>query len=195
VKRAALILAVVAVPSLAHADRELVLGVAAGGAVSGPGDPEPNDTAASFVSASARWDRPAPAFSELGDAIKAHRYRFDVVPELTFLAMGDRGATTFGVRLEWDIAERAPAWFWRQDRGTLWIAPRFGAIEDGGAMIGAEFGEDINVGSSSWRIGWSIGAYDWRDDTAPAAVARSTTPTAPHGAKRVGGTIAITISR
>src|SRR5438045_12440 len=125
--RKLVVLAVLALPSLAHADRprELSLGVTGGAAVMGDPEAIGPDRMGSLIGASLLWDRPAPDYPELDGTAKA---RGDLVPEATLFALGDRGAATAGLRLALDVSQRAMGLLRVSARMSVWLAPRVAPI-------------------------------------------------------------------
>ena len=145
----------------AERERAAALSVHGGGAVIGDADAVGPDRFGSVIAASLAWDRPAPDFPAPGTA----RARGDLVPELTLMALGDRGVALAGARLELDLAQSKMGLLQVSARMSLYIAPRIGLIDEGGsAVLGGDFGEIYYLGRSDWRIGFDFGVLTWREE-------------------------------
>jgi hypothetical protein len=191
VHRAALILAVIAIPSLARADppRRVTFGVMGGGMfIQPPGQRGRPDIVGSMVGASVRWDRPPPP----QPIDRKLRVRADLAPELSLLAFGDRGAVAAGVRLQLEHGERTSHGWYDPPRFSLSIAPRVGFLAGADTpLVGVEEIFEFYGPRSAWSVGWSLGMYEWREPT-PQLRAFGTSTDDP---RRVGGFVAITVSR
>jgi hypothetical protein len=142
---AALLLA----PSVAHADRDASFSVTGGveGTFGGMD---------SVFGATLSWDRPPPAFPAHDTA----RVRGDLVPEVMFMAFGDRGSALAGVRLELDFTQSRMG----HARSSLSLVPRIGLFADADSAIGGgDFAARFYLGESRWHVGLQLGLYTWNE--------------------------------
>lgn len=161
--RSALVLAVLGVlgSSVARADRGVVLGITAGGAL--VGGAQAPDRLDSLIGATLAWQKPIPQLPALGTATA----QAQLVPELGLIAMDDRGAAMAGLRLQLDVAQHGMGLFHVSARMSVWLSGKVGLLRDAdGPIYGGDFGELFEVGSGGWQVGGVFGVYSWREPQA-----------------------------
>lgn len=162
--RLALIVAVVAVPTLAAADsteRQAFVSVMGGYSLAAP--PEASEWSefdrGPLVGVSLAWDRAPPEYIRVrGEQIG----RWDLVPEATLLVTGRDGTLLGGVRLQAAITSYEMGVFRTSSRTKLWLAPRAGVgTQAVGAVWGGDFGLSFHTGGV--EIGGWLGVYTWNE--------------------------------
>jgi hypothetical protein len=169
VHRLVLIVAVVSIPTLVHADstrRQTFVSVMGGYSIAAP----PEATEAEefdhglLIGASLAWDRAPPEYIRIrGERVG----RAELVPEATVQVTGRDGMLLGGVRMQLALSEYEVGLFRMSSRGKLWLAPRVGVgTQATGAILGGDFGLAFHTGGI--EIGGWLGVYVWKEATTGA---------------------------
>jgi hypothetical protein len=143
----------------ASAERRPSLGIDGGFAIAGDLDASNDEPVTTpYLGATLAFDTPPPAYP----AEPGYAWAGALVPQLSIARLDGRGAFLLSVRLEADYAQKQQGLLRVSARGSLWLAPKLGFVEDAESLaIGGDIGSSLMIFSTGWTFGYWFGVLAW----------------------------------